>query len=110
VVRDNTLHHAYDHGHWVFRERLHRLGLPTSPRCNYPLNEPGTPEHIIYECTKYNGIRNLLRERALVEKAGVVYAKRVLQGLRCARGHHDATEDERRATSLAVSLIVRNII
>ena len=30
-----------------------------------------TPEHILYECTKYHSLRDKLRERALVE--GVVW-------------------------------------
>ena len=40
-----------DHG--TFKEKLHRLGLSADPRCDYPRGEQ-TPEHILYECIKYN--------------------------------------------------------
>ena len=50
-------------GHGAFKERLHRLGLVEDPRRCCPLRGPETPEHILYECTKYNGIRDRLRDR-----------------------------------------------
>ena len=40
-------------GHWSFRDRLYNLGLVDDPRCICPLGEMETPEHILYECTKY---------------------------------------------------------
>ena len=57
----------YYTGHEAFKERLHRQGLAEDPRCGCPLRGPETPEHILYECTKYNSIRDRLRERALLE-------------------------------------------
>ena len=54
-------------GHEAFKERLHRLGLADDPRCGCPLGGPGITEHILYECTKYNSIRDRLGERALIE-------------------------------------------
>ena len=54
-------------GHRSFGERLYNLGLVDNPRCICPLGELETPEHILYECTKYNSLRDKLRERALVE-------------------------------------------
>ena len=53
-------------GHGAFKGRLHRLGLAEDSRCSCPLGGPETPEHILYECTKYNSIRDRLRERALI--------------------------------------------
>jgi hypothetical protein len=54
-------------GHGTFKERLHRLGLSEDSQCGCPLGGPETQEHILYECTKYNSIRDLLRECALIE-------------------------------------------
>ena len=65
VVRGNTLHHTDGHG--AFKKRLHRLGLAEDPPFGCPLGGPETPKHILYECTKYNSIRDRLRERAIVE-------------------------------------------
>ena len=56
-------------GHGAFQKRLHRLGLAEDPRCGCPLGGPETPDHILYECTKYTCVRNRLRERALIEGA-----------------------------------------
>ena len=39
--------------------------------CGSPLEGPEAPEQIIYESTKYNSIRDRLRERALIE--GVIW-------------------------------------
>ena len=50
-----------------FRDRLYNLGLVDDPRCICPLGEMETPEHILYECTKYHSLRGKLRDRALVE-------------------------------------------
>ena len=55
-------------GHGAFKERLHRLGLAEDSRCSCPLGGPETPEHILYECTKYNSIRDRLRESVLIEE------------------------------------------
>ena len=54
-------------GHGTFKERLHRLGLAKVSRCSCALGGSETPEHILYECTKYNSIRYRLQERALIE-------------------------------------------
>ena len=40
-------------GHGTFRDRLHRLRLAEEPRYGRPLGGPQTPEHILYESTKY---------------------------------------------------------
>ena len=60
-----TLHHTDGHG--AFKKGVHRLGLAEDPRCGCPLGWPDTPEHILYECTKYNSIRERLRGRATIE-------------------------------------------
>ena len=41
------------------------------PRCICPLGELEIAEHILYECTKYNSLRDRLRECVLME--GVVW-------------------------------------
>ena len=51
-------------GHGEFKERLQILGLTAEPRFNYALLEPEAPEYILYEYTKYNSIRDRLREHA----------------------------------------------
>ena len=45
-------------GHGSFRDRLYNLGLVDDPRCVFPLGEMETPEHILYECTKYHSLRD----------------------------------------------------
>jgi hypothetical protein len=40
-------------GQGAFKERLHRLGMVEDPRYDGPLGGPKTPEHILYECAKY---------------------------------------------------------
>jgi hypothetical protein len=54
-------------GYGTFKEILHRLGLAENPRYGSPLGGTETPEHILYECTKYNSIRDRLWECALIE-------------------------------------------
>ena len=44
---------------------------PTASRCRFPLEGPEAPEQILYVSTKYNSIRDRLRERALIE--GVIW-------------------------------------
>ena len=85
-------------GHGAFKEGLHRLGLTEDSRCSCPLWGPETPEHILYECTKYNSIRDRLRE----------CAERVLQRLRGVCGQDNVTETGRRATPQTIVDIVRN--
>ena len=55
-------------GHGTFKERLHRLGLAEDSQFSCPLVGPETPEHILYEYSKYNSIRDRLRELALLER------------------------------------------
>ena len=89
---------------------MQELGLVEDPRCSCPLGGHETPEHILYECTKYNSIRDRLRERALIEvpTVGLLNAERVLQRLRGVRGQEDATETGRRATPQRIVDVVRN--
>ena len=49
-------------GHGVFREKLQRMKLIMDPTCNCPLDVTETLEHILYEWTKYNSIKNRFRE------------------------------------------------
>ena len=64
VVRGNTLHHTDGHGP---RGIQGKIAQAEDSRYSCPLGGPRTPEHILYECTKYNSIRDRLRKRALIE-------------------------------------------
>ena len=69
-----------------------------------PSRRPETPEHIFYKCTKYNCIKDRLREHMYAHRGsgiaptvGFLSAERVQQTLRGVRGQDDVTETGRRA-------------
>ena len=70
VVHGKTIYYADGHGPRVIQERLPRLGLVEDFRCNRPQEKPEIPDHILYQWTKHNSIRDRLRELALVEEVG----------------------------------------
>lgn len=54
-------------GHGSFKAKLASLGLAEDGRCH--CYQPGMDDarHVLYQCTKYNGIRRPLQERAQLE-------------------------------------------
>ena len=104
--------HAVDHG--VFSERIHMLGLTVDSRCNGPVGESETLEHVLYECFKSNSIRDRFRERALVEKVAWPLQLEFCVPRECyknfARSQNDAVEAGKRDTSQTIVFIVRNRI
>jgi hypothetical protein len=54
-------------GHGCFRQYLHRFGHATSPMCPECLKIVETPEHVIFECPRFEEVRSVLSPAITVE-------------------------------------------
>jgi hypothetical protein len=110
VVRGNTLHYTDGYGPRGIQGDIAQAGIARGISMWLPSRGPETPEQILYECAKYNSIRDRLREPAFIEEVtvGFLGAERVLQRLRVVCGQNDVTETGRRATPQTIVVIVRN--